>query len=126
MGSCTLHKNTTGIHIKNQETVQNDSTEYELIIFDPGFESWFITHSHPVWYYSQDYFENWNQQYVTAWNAKVMTPRYSRYFESTIDWDPFTDYGLELNHKLFYYFQYVERMLKIEILPSGSGPQTVF
>jgi hypothetical protein len=124
-GACTLHKKTTGFDIKNQESAPDDSTEYELIIFDPGFESWFITHSRPTWYHSKEYYESWNRQYVTAWNGKALSPRYARYFESTIDWDPFVDYGLELNHKLFYYFLYVERELKINILPQGMGPQSV-
>jgi hypothetical protein len=52
-----------------------------------------------------------------------MTPRYSRFFETTIDYDPFLDYGLELNHRLFYYFMFVEKKLKIPILPSGMGPR---
>lgn len=123
-GACTLHRKTSGIQIQNQESEQKDSTEYELVIFDPGFESWFVSHSRPSWYHSPEYYKNWNQQYVTAWNAKAMSPRYSRFFESTIGWDPFVDYGLELNHRLFYYFQYVEKELKIPILPPGMGPKS--
>ena len=124
-GACTVHQKTSGLNIRNQHPEQKDSTEYELIIFDPGFDTWFITHSRPVWYYSQDYLEMWNQQYVVAWNEKALSPRYSRYFESTIDWDHSADYGLELNHKLFHYFQYVEKELKINILPPGMGPKTI-
>jgi len=29
------------------------------------------------------------------------------------------DYGIEINHELFYYFQYVEQVLKIQIMPGG-------
>jgi hypothetical protein len=126
IASCSGNRKLAKVDIKNQETEDTDSVEYELIIFDPGFESWFISHSKPTWYHSQTYYETWNKQYVISWNQKAINPRYARYFESTIDYDPFTDYGLELNHKLFYYFQYVEKVLKLEILPSGSGPQTVF
>ncbi len=123
--SCSVNKKLSKVDIQKEAEV-SDSVEYELIIFDPGFESWFISHCKPSWYHSQEYYELWNRQYVSAWNEKVISPRFSRFFESTIEYDPFTDYGLELNHKLFYYFMYVERALKINILPPGAGPQTIF
>jgi len=123
LAACAGIKKLSKVDIKNPATELKDSVEYELIIFDPGFETWFLTQSRPVWFHSLEYYENWNKQYVVAWNSKAMSPRYSKYFESIIDYDPFIDYGLELNHKLFYYFMYVEKVLKIDILPSGNGPQ---
>ena len=123
--ACAGNKKLAKIDIKDKEEAAKDSVEYELIIFDPGFETWFLTHSKPQWYHSQEYYETWNKQYVSSWNAKAVSSRYSRVFETTIDYDYFTDYGLELNYKLFYYFQFVEKELKIEILPSGSGPHSV-
>jgi hypothetical protein len=122
--ACTGNKKLSKVDIKNQETELADSVEYELIIFDPGYETWYLTHSKPVWFHSVEYYENWNNQYVVAWNSKAISPRYNKYFESTIDYDPFIHYGLELNHKLFYYFMYVEKALKINILPNGYGPHT--
>ncbi len=124
LAACSGPTKLTRVDINNREEDITDSVEYELIILDPGFESWFLMYSRPDWYHSQRYYETWNLQYVTAWNAKVMTPRYSRFFETTIGYEPFTDYGLELNHKLFYYFQYVERELKIPVLPQGMGPRS--
>jgi hypothetical protein len=123
--ACAVNKKLSKVDIKNQGTELKDSVEYELIIFDPGFESWFLTHSKPIWYHSVEYYENWNKQYVIAWNSKAISARTSKYFESTIDYDPFIHYGLGLNHKLFYYFMYVEKVLDIDILPLGMGPQTV-
>jgi thioredoxin-related protein len=125
LASCAGNKKLSKVAISNRDNEISDSTEYELIIFDPGFETWYLSHSKPDWYHSKDYYETWNRQYVTAWNSKAMDMRYSRFFESTIDYDPFVDYGLELNHKLFYYFMYVEKGLKIPILPPGTGPQSV-
>jgi hypothetical protein len=123
--ACAGNKKLVKVAINDRESEASDSVEYELIVFDPGFETWFITHSKPEWYHSQEYYESWNRQYVSAWNEKALSPRFSRIFETTIDYDYFTDYGLELNHKLFYYFQYVEKGLKIDILPYGSGPHAV-
>jgi len=90
-----------------------DSTEYELLIIDAGFESWFITNKKPVWFYSNEYLETMNLQYVIAWNAKVRDPDMimnggNHPFIFEIDYKPFVDYGIELNHKLYHYFRYVE------------------
>ena len=124
--SCSGTKKLPGVNIKNGETSVEDSVEYELIVFDPGFETWYLSHSRPSWYHSQNYYESWNRQYVTEWNYKATSSRYSRYFDTTIDYEPFIDYGLELNHRLFYYFQYVEKVLRIDILSPGMSPHTVF
>jgi hypothetical protein len=122
LASCAGNKKLSRVDIKSQESELTDSVEYELIIIDPGFETWFLTQSKPTWYHSLNYYETWNKQYVTYWNSKVMSLHNNAYFETTIDYDPFIDYGLELNHKLFYYFQYVEKVHHIDILPPGMGP----
>lgn len=90
-----------------------DSTEYELIIFDPGFESWFEKNRKPMWYYTNDYLAAWNRQYVTAWNEKARNPLLVSHtgdnpFMNEIDYRPGINYGLELNHKLYHYFKYIE------------------
>lgn len=86
--------------------------EYGLTIIDPGFNSWFVTNSKPVGFYSLSYYENWNQIYVQAWNEKVTQQIYYKSadypFENNIDYDYTVDYGLDLNYKLYYYFRYVE------------------
>ena len=79
------------------DTAGEDSTSYELIVLDPGFETWFLTRSRPAWFHSQSYYESWNRQYVTEWNMKATSPRHSRIFETIIGYDPLVDYGLEIN-----------------------------
>lgn len=98
-----------------------DSIEYEMIVMDPGFETWFITNSKPDWYRSLDYYENWNRQYTHAWNAQLSNFSRGHLLSAPINYDDNVDYGLEINHKLFYYFQYVERVLRIPILKAGPG-----
>lgn len=101
------------LRLEKAASAPSDTTEYELIIFDPGFESWFQTNRKPIWYYSQDYLETWNFQYVVAWNNKFR----DRFFQMThpdnpfeldIDYSPHVDYGLELNYRLYHYFKYIE------------------
>lgn len=91
---------------------EQDSTEYELIIIDPGFQSWFDAHYKPKWYYSNDYLANWNHQYVVYWNQKVRDPLShsapNNPFIMEIDYRHGIDYGLDLNYKLYHYFKYIE------------------
>ncbi len=126
VGACTGPKKVINIQSNGKEQPGEDSLAYELIILDPGFDTWYLLHNSPVWYHSQEYYENWNLRYVSAWNSKTVSSRHSRFFESYIDYLPHIDYGFELNHKLFYYFQYVEQVLKVPILEEGFRPHTVF
>ena len=108
------------LSVQDVETeAENDSVSYELIVLDPGFENWFITNRKPSWFYSQNYYENWNERYVSAWNYGHLGFRHRRLISCYIDYDPRIDYGVDLNHKLFYYFQYVENVLKIPIIHGG-------
>ena len=99
-------------------TLAADSIEYELETFDGKFETWYILQKSPVQYRSQTYYENWNRQYVSAWNAKAISSG-DPFFETIVGYVPTIDYGFELNHELFYYFQYVENVLKKKILTNS-------
>lgn len=101
------------------EQSEEDSVSYELIVLDPGFENWFITRAQPSNMRNQSYYESWNERYVDAWNVQRVGFRYSQLIHGNIDYDRNTDYGLEINHKLFYYFMYVENVLKIQLVPNG-------
>ena len=90
------------------DTVQSDSIEYELIIIDPGFDSWLVTKP-SINYHSQFFFEVKNQFFVTEWNSRYYQPhKYGTLYEDYIDYRPGIDYGLELNYRLYYYFLYFE------------------
>lgn len=116
--ACSTQKN---VQVENRtiEISEEDSVEYDLETFDVRFETWYELHNTPSTYRSQGYYESWNKQYVSAWNYNSMHPTKDWYFEPVIGYDPTVDYGFELNHELFYYFQYVERVLKIRIMPGG-------
>lgn len=116
--ACTSPKGVIKVE-KNEADIQGDSVEYELITFDSKFESWYTLQNSPATYRSQFYYENWNRQYVSAWNYNATQLRKSNFFEPIVGYEPNVDYGFEINHKLFYYFQYVEHVLKIEIMPNS-------
>lgn len=95
-----------------QDTVRiaNDSLEYEIIIIEPGFNSWLVSTAKPEGFYSQQYMEARNWQYVTEWNQRVQQPqRYDpNLYEMQIDYQPQIDYGYEVNYKLYNYFIYFQ------------------
>ena len=117
--------NSSKTTLKNTEKIQeqpyriaNDSLEYEIIIFDLGFETYLQTIARPANFYTQQYYENKNRLYVTEWNLRAQNPlRYNnQIFENRIDYDFNTNYGLDVNYKLYNYFKFVEYKYKIKIL----------
>lgn len=90
--------------------IANEALEYEVIIIDGGFTSWFNTHARPRNYYSQSYLEARNRFWVTEWNRRVMFP--SQYnpnlYEMAINYDNSTDYGYEVNYMIYNYLVYFQ------------------
>ncbi|WP_373518607.1 DUF6146 family protein [Pricia sp.] len=99
--------------------IVSDSTEYEIIIIEPGFNIWLASIAKPEGYYSQSYLENRNQIYVINWNQRAMQPlRYGgNLYEMQIDYSPGIDYGYEVNYKLYNYFIYFQRKYNQRIGP---------
>lgn len=96
----------------NPDTVRiaNDAISYEIIIIEPGFNTWLISTARPEGYYSQEFMEARNYQYVIEWNNRVLQPhRFNpSLYEMQIDYDPGVDYGYEVNYKLYNYFIYFQ------------------
>lgn len=101
---------------KNTTETTDDSTKYEMIVMDPGFETWFLANSKPEWYHDVQFYEHWNNLYTQAWNSKLSTFPNGHILNHPVNYDAGIRYGTEINHKLFYYYQYVERILRIPIL----------
>lgn len=116
--ACASKKEVIKTHPPELEITAADSVEYDLETFDTRFETWYEFQKNPSQYRQQSYYEIWNRQYVSAWNAKSISYK-SGFFEPIIGYDPTVDYGFEINHELFYYFMYVERVLKIKIMSGG-------
>lgn len=97
----------------------NDTIEYELVIFDPGFHNWFNRVRQPEWFYSDSYLTNWNTQLVSQWNYLYQSSSGDCKPGVYIDYDPKIDYGKELNHKLFYYFRYMHEVCGLFTVTPG-------
>ena len=115
--ACATFQDPVMIKDKNLTTARDDEQEtHELIVLDPGFETWFLTNWSPAKDRTLAYYDGWNDRYVSAWNYKASNARYADFFYSTIDYDPGENYGLEVSRKLYYYFRWVEIELNIPIL----------
>lgn len=117
-GACATMQDPVMIKDKNLTGTPNESEEkeHELVVLDPGFDTWFLMNWSPAKDRSQTYYDGWNDRYVQAWNYKASHPGYAEFFQNTIDYNPSENYGLEVSRKLYYYFRWVEIELNIPIL----------
>ena len=98
--------------VSKNDTVRivNDSLEYEVIIIEPGFNTWLASHARPRGYYAQPYLENKNRFWVTEWNVRANQPaRYRDMYQMRIDYDPKINYGYEVNYLLYNYLVYFQQ-----------------
>ena len=116
--ACSTQKSVVKDKSGDENEMATESVEYGMKTFDAKFERWYLLHDIPAKYRSLEYYENWNKQYVSVWNNKARTTQ-DKFFESIVGYNPNEEYGFELNHKLFYYFQYVENVLRIQIMRAG-------
>lgn len=89
--------------------IANDELEYEIIIFEPGFNSWLVTQK-PRGYFSQTYLEQRNRIFVTNYNIRANNPtQYSPdLYPMQINYEYNVDYGYEVNYLLYNYFIYFQ------------------
>jgi len=106
--------------IKNDTLeADSDTTEYDIIIMDSGFNSWLMSSARPEGYYSQSFLENRNYKWVVAWNQRVNQPfQYDpNLYMMRIDYDPNIDYGYQVNYKLYNYFVYFQLKYNQQLTP---------
>lgn len=102
--------------------IANDELEYEVIIIDPGFKGWLNARARKRGYYSKEFLENKNLQWVTAWNSRVNNPQqYGNLYLMRIDYQQRIDYGYEVNYLLYNYLLYFQ--IKNDQTFGGIVPQ---
>jgi hypothetical protein len=100
--------------------IANDSLEYEIIIFDIGFNNFLNSVAQPEGFYSQQYLEARNRAWVITWNQRAQNVgQYNpNIYENIIDYEPTVDYGYDVNYKLFNYFLFAQRKYRMSL---GGG-----
>lgn len=102
--NCTTQKTADNNSIKPEQT---EDGEWQLNVFDTGYETFLYSRARPMHMYSEDYLKNRNQQLVSEWNSYYYSGRYRNVIESAIDYDVREDYGLEFEYRLYQVFAYV-------------------
>jgi hypothetical protein len=126
--SCNANKS---IITKNKSTapktsdtikIANKDIEYEVIIIDPGFNTWLNSLAYPRGFYDQSYLETKNQQYINEWNYRFSQPQqYNRdLYEMSIDYDSTINYGYEVNYLIYNYMVYFQNNYRQKL--SGRVP----
>ncbi len=116
--SCVNSNRMQSVPDKNLIDIKQNADEYEVIVMDPGFDTWFATTWSPAKDHGEEYYAMWNQRYVNAWNYKATRPLTAPLFENIIQYDPTVDYGIDVQRKLYYYFRWVDTKQGIPILDS--------
>ncbi len=93
-----------------------DSTQYELIIIDPGFDTWYLKVFTPAEDRSDEYYHHKNLMAVPVWNHYFMTGQHRNVIENYLNYQPGIDYGIELNRRLYWYFMYIQETSRIKLL----------
>ncbi len=88
--------------------------EYDLSVLDLGYES-FLKMQPSAGNYSLSHLQNRNQHYVSIWNQRVLTGD-PKIYEMSIDYDSNNYYGLELEHKLYMFFKFMEMKHSISMM----------
>ena len=93
-----------------------DSTEYEIIIIDNEFDIWYLMNFSPGKDHSNEYYSSKNHGGITAWNDYYTRNRHHHVIENYIFYNNSTDYGIDVNRKLYWYFKYVEETFRIRLI----------
>lgn len=124
---CTTSKNTNAKIVEQTDKavqndtirIANDELEYEVIIIDGGFNSWFYSRAKPRNFYTQQYLEARNRIWVMEWNNRVFQG--NPLFQLSIDYQNNINYGYEVNYMLFNYLTYFQLTNNIRL--GGFAPR---
>lgn len=104
----------TPTKVSDTVRIANEETEYEVIIIDPGFNTFLYSQARPRGFYSEVFLEQRNVIYVNEWNIRARQPMQydSDLYLMQIDYDPNIHYGYEVNYLLYNYFVYFQLKYK--------------
>lgn len=115
--SCSSNNNTIkhtansneNIAVNDTIKISNDELDYEVIIIDPGFNSWLISRAKPRNFYTQSYLESRNAAWVQQWNINASSGFSNKnLYEMPINYDSNINYGYEVNYLIFNYLTYFQ------------------
>jgi hypothetical protein len=87
--------------------INTDSTQYDLIINDINFDTWYQLNYSESKDRTNEYYHSKNIVAVGNWNDYYRSGKYINVIDSYIDYQPQIDYGIDVNRKLYWYFKFV-------------------
>ena len=111
---CTSNKNFCNENTEKLTSdtihISNPDLEYDVIIIDAGFTSWFNSYAKPKGFYSQSYLETRNKFWILEWNnrARNSIQNNSNLYEMEINYDNTTNYGYNVNYMIYNYLVYFQ------------------
>ena len=111
--SCNSNKKFSAENIEKLKSdtihISNPDLEYDVIIIDGGFTSWFNSYAKPKNFYSQSYLEARNRFWVLEWNNRARNPiQYGNIYDMEINYDSSTNYGYNVNYMIYNYLVYFQ------------------
>ena len=89
--------------------ISNPDLEYDVIIIDGGFTSWFNSYAKPKNFYSQSYLEARNKFWILEWNNRARNPmKYGNIYDMEINYNNNTNYGYHVNYMIYNYLVYFQ------------------
>ncbi|WP_010521776.1 DUF6146 family protein [Aquimarina agarivorans] len=96
--------------LEKKVRIANDSLEYELIVFDIGFNRFLNTQARPRGYFGINFLETKNYFFVTQYNIRANNPvQFGDIYGPVIDYQNQIHYGYEVNYLLYNYFLFFQR-----------------
>ena len=86
---------------------KNDDGEWDIDVIDTQYDYFLNAIAKPVSMYTESYLKTRNQFLVSEWNSYYYSGRYRNVIESAIDYEPYENYGLKFEYKLYQVFAYV-------------------
>lgn len=111
--SCNSNKNFSAENTEKLTSdtihISNPDLEYDVIIIDGGFTSWFNTYAKPKNFYTQTFLENRNRFWILEWNNRARNPmKYGNIYDMQINYDNNTDYDYHVNYMIYNYLVYFQ------------------
>ena len=114
----TVKPETVTETVNDTVRISSKDLEYDVIIIEPGFNTWLVTNAKPESFYTQNFLEARNIRLVTEWNNRAAQPsKYnSNLYEMQINYQNGVNYGFEVNYKMYNYFIYFQNKYKQNLL----------
>lgn len=110
LASCTANKTSYASAEEKPVHIANDELEYEVIVFDIGFNRFLNTQSRPRGFYNLTMLEAKNIFFVSSYNIRANNPsQFGDMYGPNIGYQSHIRYGYEVNYLLYNYFLFFQQ-----------------